>query len=415
MEIMNKELFNRALDQAVYEKIQEYQDFYLLMKNCDGIHPLDYLGSLRRLYRSRKIKKSVYRKILQSAHMKGFTPGEDSADVLLVPHLLDYDWRFSRHAIKHLCQKIRGDMPREGGTVVFIGTPSLWRFCVLNLPEKYSLVLVDINAKKHMEGLEKDNISVIEIDINKKPGYLKKISADIIVMDPPWYLNYYLLFFDRANEMARIDTLIYCVMPPKFTRVTAEQEKEKLLKTLWEKYGMEKKTYRSSDVSYHTPPYEINVLKAHGIECLPPHWRVGDLLVVKKTAIGSGNTEDLTVYQEPWDEYSINSIRIKVRHSDTPISTYSIHLKELYKNNVYPSVKRSFNGKKSINVWTSGNRVFWCDNVPLLSFILSNWGRVWYKDEISEEERLSIGAVQTVLAEVVSVEMKEYGMKWRLR
>ena len=410
--MMTKEYFNRCMDRVVFEKLHTYQDFYLLMKFNDGIHPVNYLDSLRRLYRSRKIRKHEYKKILNSTHKSGYTPGEDMIDILPVPHILDFDWRFSLQAIKHLCQKIRVDAPKEKGTIVFIGTPSLWKYCAMHLPDRLLLVLVDINASKHMAGMDKENIAAIDIDINKKPGYLRKMHADIIVMDPPWYFNYYRLFFDRANEMAQLDTLIYCVMPPKFTRVAAEQETVELLKILEEQYGMEKVSYHTGDVSYHTPPYEINVLKAHGIECLPPNWRVGDLLVVRKARVGIGNNDDLTVHIEPWDEYLIEAIRIKVRHSNDKIENYSIHLNELYKNNIFPSVKRSVN-KKDINVWTSGNRVFWCDNIPLLTLILDRWGKLWVENEITENEKESIGIVQKKLEEIIETEMKEYGMKWR--
>lgn len=327
---MNKEIFNRAIEDAVYSKLQVYQDFYLLMKFNDGIHPVDLLRALRRLYRTRRIKKALYRKIIQSAQRRGFTPGEDMEDILPVPHILDYDWRFSFHAIKHLSRKIRLAIPGGKGTAVFIGTPSLWKYCVLHFPDQIQLMLVDINAKKHMEGLDKENVSVIEIDINKKPGYLTSISADIIVMDPPWYYNYYRLFFDRANEMAKIGTLIFCVMPPRFTRATAEKETQELLRVLEMHYGMEKISYHSNTVSYHTPPFEINVLKMHGIECLPPNWRVGDLLVVKKTKVVQHDIEDLTVYQEAWDEFIIDAIRIKIRRTTESIGSYSIHLFELF-------------------------------------------------------------------------------------
>ena len=117
---MTKEYFNRRMDCEVLEKLHSYQDFYLLMKYNDGIHPVNYLDSLRRLYRSRKIRKSEYRRIIQTAHLSGFTPGEDMVDILPVPHILDFDWRFSLRAIKHLCQRIRVDAPKEIGTIVFI-------------------------------------------------------------------------------------------------------------------------------------------------------------------------------------------------------------------------------------------------------------------------------------------------------
>lgn len=65
-------------------------------------------------------------------------------------------------------------------------------------------------------------------------------------------------------------------------------------------------------------------------------------------------------------------------------------------------------------MWTSGNRVFWCDNIPLLKRILTNWGNDWYEGEITDEDKKSIGLVQNLISEIIEIEMKEYGAKWRL-
>lgn len=409
---VTKEYFNWYIDYVVYEKLKQYDNFYLLMKYNDGIHPISLLDSLRRLYKEKRIRKATYKHILQSAHASGLTPGEDSTDILPVPHILDYDWRFSMQSIRHLYKKIRSDAPRKG-TIVFLGTPSLWKYCARLLPDRLQLILIDINANKHLKGMKQTNISGLDIDINKKSEILPKIYADIIIMDPPWYLNYYRLFFARANEMTHYGTLIYCVMPPRFTRVKAQEETEELLVELSDQYGLEKVSYHTGDVTYHTPPFEKNVLRSHGIECLPPNWRIGDLLVVRKSSMGNGYDADLTIVEEQWDEYSVDAIRIKVKREDEVLKSYAIHLVPLYKNNIYPSVKRSFSNKKNVNVWTSGNRVFWCDNIPLLNIILSQWGKPWIDIEISEEDKKSIGEVQTLLENIIETEMAEYGKDWR--
>lgn len=86
------------------------------------------------------------------------------------------------------------------------------------------LVLVDINADKHSIGIDPNRALCINCNLNGSCTELLSIHADIVVMDPPWYLNYYQLFFDRAAIMSALDTQIMCIMPPKFTRAKTESE-----------------------------------------------------------------------------------------------------------------------------------------------------------------------------------------------
>lgn len=162
-------------------------------------------------------------------------------------------------------------------------------------------------------------------------------------------------------------------MPPSFTRPTAKKEREALLKHLESQYGLIKLHYQSGVVSYHTPPYERNVLKMNGIRCIPANWRIGDILVVQKQKPGNEKRKFFPFLEESpsWDEISIGPIRIKIRHEKNQIDSYGIKLESIYPDDIYPSVKRSSRGKSvDINVWTSGNRVFRCSNPALLYFAL---------------------------------------------
>lgn len=266
-------VFYERIDAYVLNALRKYDDFNSLMKNNGGIHPIDLMNSLHRLYKCKKIHKSKYRRLVQSAERKGQVAAEDMPNCLPVPHLLDYDWRFSRNGIENLARALRNSIQDNKATVAFIGTPSLFKYCIEALHQNIRLVLVDQNAEKHATGIMSDRIKYINVDIRGSCKVLKAIYADFIVMDPPWYKNYYELFFDRAMLMAQMDTCIVCVMPPSFTRPTAEKERGQLLKRLDDQYGLKKLHYHSGIVSYHTPPYEQNVLKANGIRCIPANWR----------------------------------------------------------------------------------------------------------------------------------------------
>lgn len=358
--------YYEEIDTCVLKMLKTYDDFYMIMKFNKGIHPIDLMSSIDRLYRKRKIHKSKYRRIKESALKKGRVSSEDMVNIPPVPHLLDYDWRFSREGLSNLAHELARNIQDSIATVVFIGTPSLFKYCDRHFNYNTRLILVDINAKQYEEGIDKQRSICINADINEDFATLNKILADYIVMDPPWYYNYYKLFFNRAAMMIHEESQIYCIMPPRFTRANAENEKEKLLEEIASKYGLQKIHYFTSFVSYHTPPYERNALRENGINCAPSNWRTGDLLIVQKLLPTTSKQEVVDIIHEmDWIEENIKNVRIKMRPSATNISSYDISLVKIYSTEIYPSVKRSFSDKK---ISTSGQVAIVYSGVPICHY-----------------------------------------------
>ncbi len=414
--------FNHDMDATVMTLANKYDDFYMLMKHNQGIHPIDIKKSLGRLYENNKIHRSKYTRLMISAKRHNIHVSTDMPDILPVPHILDYDWRFSYQGLKYMLKVLKKECDQKNSTIVFLGAPSLFKFCYNHAVLNAKLILVDINAEKHSAGVSPELAEFINCDLNETCDILNTIHADTIVMDPPWYFNYYQLFFDRASKMCHIGTKIFCIMPPKFTKAKTEIETRSLLEWLDNDYGFRKTHYYHGVVTYHTPPYEINVLKANGINCSPENWRVGDLLIVEKTVDRIIKYEkDYRVVEEEWDEVIIQNIRIKYRHSDEIIGNFAISFGGIFDKDVYPAVKRSFGGKGAISVWTSGNRVFWCDNIPVLNLIMQNIHRDLFNVIVENgyppptfEELERIEEVQSTIMNVVSLETKEYGSTWRI-
>lgn len=414
--------FNHDMDATVMTLANRYDDFYMLMKHNQGIHPIDIQKSLGRLYKNNKIHRSKYTRLMTSAKSHNVHVSTDMPDILPVPHILDYDWRFSYQGLKYMSKVLKKECSPENSTIVFLGAPSLFKFCYHHSEFNAKLILVDINADKHSVGVSSERAEFINCDLNDTCDVLSTIHADIIVMDPPWYFNYYQLFLDRASRMCHIGTKIFCIMPPKFTKAKTELETITLLEWLDNDYGFKKSHYYHGVVTYHTPPYEINVLKANGINCAPENWRVGDLLIVEKIVNRINKHEqDYHIVEDNWDEVNIQNIRIKYRHSDELINNYAITFGNIFDKDVYPAVKRSFGGKKAISVWTSGNRVFWCNNVPLLNLIMQNINEDLFNIIVEKgypsptsEELDRIEAVQNSIMNVVNLETKEYGSAWRI-
>ena len=138
--------------------------------------------------------------------------------------------------------------------------------------------------------------------------------------------------------MSNLDTQIMCVMPPKFTKAKTESETYSLVEMLRKDYGFVKKHYFIGVVTYHTPPYEQNVLKANGICCNPENWRIGDLLIVEKVYnVITTCTHDFSIKEPEWDEACVNNIRIKYRASESKIDNYNIELEHIFNDDIYPT------------------------------------------------------------------------------
>lgn len=98
---MNKEQFYNEIDSIILGLIKRNPDFYFLMKSKKGIHPIDIKQSLYRLYKEKKISATLFKSIMRSAKNKGkVVSGREN--LLPVPHLLDYDWRFCAESIEKM-------------------------------------------------------------------------------------------------------------------------------------------------------------------------------------------------------------------------------------------------------------------------------------------------------------------------
>lgn len=423
---MDKEKFYSEIDKIVLEIVKKHPDFYFLMKKRNEIHPLDIMMALGRLHRSRKISSTMYRKVMKSAKDKGKVVLEND-NLLPVPHLLDYDWRFDNQGIERMCSLINKNCKRDNRVIAFVGTPSLFKMCFSKGDIKNRYILIDKNADKHIHYITRcsQNFSYFKCDIMN--SQTMDIQADLVIMDPPWYLNYNKLFFQFANSLLTIGGKIICVLPPKYTRKNIEEELEDLKQFIGD-LGITMEHYFRNAVSYSTPPFERNVLNANGIYCMPRGWRTGDILITKKINEKKANSKPIIVEENQWEEINIGLVRYKLKtNQNLEVKSADLVIEKIYTNDIYPSVKRSMStSEKRINVWTSGNRVFYCSNIPLLYYILLKYSMRYrhygldinkkiessFNIRLSEKQKENIIKCIKLIEKVNKKEQQEYG-KWR--
>lgn len=212
--------------------------------------------------------------------------------------------------------------------------------------------------------------------------------------------------------------MIFCVLPPIYTRPTILEERE-IIKTFCESKGFLVKNIENAVARYVTPQFEANSLRANGIFCDLNDWRVGDVLVIEKKADHNTNwklkLQSSKIHEiNFWKEIDIGKVRIKYKQAKNAasISRYDINIDSIFQDDVYPSVSKRYQTDFDINVWTSGNRVFHCNNIPLLEIILQNLYddmRLVLKEKgVSKVNYESVVRCQQKLLTLVWKEMNEY-------
>jgi hypothetical protein len=409
--------FEAMIDEKIHTLLKTNRDFSSLVRNSKGIHPLEILKSIDRLKQAKRINHTLANLLISSA---GSSPENivlnNTVNYYPVPHMLDYDWRFSKDAITYLAQYIRSYIHSHIQGIVFMGTPSLFIYFANKWPHLCHYILLDKNAnsfKNHIKTLEW--VSFYECDITNV--FDLSLIADIVVMDPPWYLDYSKMFISIGANFCHQGSIIMCVTPPFLTRPSANDEYDELIVYI-KNLGLTVERCISTCINYSTPPFERNTLIANGIKCISNDWREGDLLILKKISDIQITKDIVTIVQNQpnWSEVSIGSVRIKFKNMSQDKMENFISLNRIYPNDIYPSVSRRFVGSERINVWTSGNTVFYCDNICLLDIIFRNWE---HRSEITslaydtlgmEVDKEAIKQVIKLLEHIVVTETTEYGL-----
>jgi len=411
------------IDEMVMEFVKNSTDFFMLVRNLKSVHPIEIQNSIYRLFENGLLSQSQFIQIESSAKTQTLEE-DDSLKTLPVPHLVDFDWRFSREGIKWLVKKINTYI-ETAGVIVFIGSPLLYKHYCKNLTTNTEIYLIDFNADKHIKN-ETFGVNCHIINCNIKYEFkgnikLEEIRADIVVMDPPWYLEYYQRFFDICNTICKVDGRILGVFPPEMTRNSISDEKQQLSDYV-RLLGFEDLVFEKHCIGYSTPPFEKNVLRVKNINNYPNNWRIGDFFITTRKFHCPINLSNSSVCFSSentiWSETNLGKIRIKFKQK--PIdrdSIFDIKINSLYDGDIYPSVSRRFEGHKEINIWTCGNRVYNCSNIPLMHIILQqiecqDIGRsleLDYSVNLTDWQKKGINLAQNILYEMKLAEEKEYG------
>lgn len=319
-----------------------------ILISLPGVYPTDLIRSVERL-RSRGELRALDRLEAPSATDTSY------ATPLPIPHLLDYDWRFTPETARHIANRCL-NMSRMGDHLLFIGTPTS-ALAASDGKAPRRLTLLESNAATASVARNTRRIAVLRSNaLRLSPTGAR---ADILVLDPPWYRDYLHSFLNVAAAWSSPGSKVLLAVPPLGTRPEVGAEHREL-EMVCKRLGLQVIQTDSAALRYVTPPFEINALMAHGLRNVHPTWRRGDLWLLEKVEDKDPNLRVRP--QEPrWVDCSVFGIRIKIRPNvDSQSSPVDPRLISLTDGDVCPAVSRNHPLRAQAQVWTSGNRVFGC-------------------------------------------------------
>jgi hypothetical protein len=337
--------FRRLVDRLVYEATFKFSSFADLVTNLPGIYPIEVLGSLRR---------TGLLDMISLIGNKQELPNIEAVK-LHVPHPLDFDWRFTPQALQLIEEKCL-EYSRIGDSIAILGVPSILRATIHKNDRR--VVLWDLNGD--MVGLSPPSgFEIVTSSITTDPP--PALEAAVVVADPPWYPAATYGFLWSASKLCMLGGRIFLSIPPVGTRPGISSEREAVFN--WtDNIGLKLESIESGVLPYLSSPFEVNALAAAGAVDVPLDWRRGDLVrFVKSVELTAERPPEHRSGSTDWVEVKIDTVRIRLKaYSNESLS--DADLLSVVNGNILPTVSRRDPLRSQADVWTSGNRIFRCEN-----------------------------------------------------
>ena len=257
----------------------------------------------------------------------------------LEPNPIDYDWRYDKNTIKNLANMLKSRHSKIG----CFGVPSVFK----ELVNKSNVILFDINPFLKME-FQLFNDKVIQVDLNNEivEGY----NFDAIIMDPPWYNNYYLQWFKQSINNLKHGGSIYTSKFPPLVRPSAKEDWQSILEEVGGFLSPEKKEI---ELLYETPTFERETFESIGLFNIG-NWRRADL--VSFNLKNKVNQTLNTGHKNEWKRYRFGNkiVSLKIGSDDFG----DIKVKSPYDDGSYTlkSVSQRHIVRNQVNFITSRNK-----------------------------------------------------------
>lgn len=393
------------------------RDLATLVGDLPGVFPVNVVEVLRSLEGGDQAKE--LRDLLEQA-CTGNQGMQWSANAF-VPHPLDSDWRFTAACAESIAQEVNESVHSlQPARIALLGTATLVA-AVRHKITAAQIWLLEKNRRwEEYFALVTPSVvsATVDLSCDDLPEGLRAW-AEVVVIDPPWYESAYEHFLWAAANVSRLGGWLLTTLPGEGTRPSAQDDVARILHfatTL----GYQSTRRLRGAVRYRTPPFEHNAIRAAGIRMAFPEWRSADLLVLRAERHCQVPRPPTDRHTERWEECASGPIRVKFRveQNATTKDSGSPRLLPLVEGDILPSVSARHPKRPEIDVWTSGNRVFRCENTRTLAAICAELdnSNTHLQRGVSDRlhrslDRVEAQDLETVashLREIIKIERAEY-------
>lgn len=355
-------VFERMVETWVAAQLSAgYTSYAHLLERLPSVYPTIALDAVRRLAARGQIAAHTARAIEREAHIQPIlTPRPRS--LLPLPHPINYEWRFTPDAARLLLD-LADDICEVGQPILLFGTPGVAIEALSRPLQRPVIFLGEPNTVTHrLTALNQASGAPLTIEFcNPAMSYCN--TASVIILDPPWYLDYVRPMLASAVAACRIGGYVLISLPPEGARSKAADDRAKVM-TFAAHIGLVHLDTRTFALTYETPFFEANALAAAGLQA-PHSWRRGDLVVFRKAETLSRAVPTASDQRNYWYEVMIGRMRLYVRRRSVPLQS-GCPIISLVDGDILPTVSRKDPRRKRAQLWTSGNRIFATNNPELV-------------------------------------------------
>ena len=356
--IWKKKLTNKII-KLKQNGVESLEEFAI---KCDGAQPKDINDILKSLDKG-TIKKESHNDLYKNKFFFNL-PAENPKN---------FQWWYTLNTQEDFSQQIIEETNPEN--IVCLGTPTI-ASTLSSLKQNVLLLDNDKEIVNLFNNVFADTNKSLHYDVHDDLDNDLMNRYDVIVIDPPWYENYFDFFFKRAIDLSKEDGIIYCSIPQVLTRPGIENERKNLINKMLnlehELLYIEKNSFK-----YIVPKFEETVFKNSDFSISYQPWRSADLIAFKVK-----NKKSLNI--QKFDNKKIVSFfrkgsetTFRIFLNEESIET-GIFIKKI--DNFSSSISQRDNIEE-VNLWTSEKIGFQVENIKIVNRILTIWSEGFDQEE----------------------------------
>ena len=338
------------------------QDFWHLVSMLPAVYPTVVQQAVERLIAASSIPAhlAVERPTWDSSGASGAeVPG------LPTPNPLACDWRYTKDTAGELLERVVASTdPTQ--TVALLGSPSVYKMAAIRESPR-QFILLDQNGSLPID----DPQSLVGSQFRRCDMQHDEIDlprVQVVLADPPWYEDETLAFLRTSACICADQGKVLLSSAPDGVRPGIREERERIIAGA-AKSGLRFLGIERLVLSYTTPFFEHNALRAAGFAHVAPNWRRGDLLIFERTGDALPGPMNPIAHSAEWVQADVRMATVWVRSKDQP-DFIDPRLVRLVQGDILPTVSRRDDRREAADVWTAGNRIYRCDGSHILSIIL---------------------------------------------